>query len=299
MQDKLFSLPVVTQISPYLSQRQVGELPTIVISHPKVRAAITLQGAHLLAWQPSGEKPVLWLSDKSLFSPGKAIRGGVPICWPWFGPAGEPAHGFARIQTWKLTAHDENEDGVMLTLVLESNAQTLKLWPHEFTLIARFRLGQHCEIELEAHGDFEATAALHSYFTVSDINGVEVSGLGNSYIDKVNNGEVASSDGKQRYPGRIDRIFTAAEDCSVINDTAGERQIEVYHHHHSDVVTWNPGVELSCSMSDMANEGYRTMVCVETARISKPLRSAGEKPARLATTFRLKKKVAASDKVNG
>lgn len=77
MQDKLFSLPVVTQISPYLTQRQIGELPAIVVSHPKVRAAITLQGAHLIAWQPSGEKPVLWLSDKSLFAPGKAIRGGV------------------------------------------------------------------------------------------------------------------------------------------------------------------------------------------------------------------------------
>ncbi|MDU4127101.1 D-hexose-6-phosphate mutarotase [Pantoea sp.] len=291
MQDKLFSLPVVTQISPYLSQRQVGELPAIIVSHPKVRAALTLQGAHLIAWQPSGEQSVLWLSDKSQFAAGKAIRGGVPICWPWFGPAGEPAHGFARNQPWTLSAHDENEDGVMLTLVLESNAQTLKLWPHEFTLIARFRLGQHCEIELEAHGDFEATAALHSYFTVSDISGVEVSGLGNSYIDKVNQGEIGSSDGKQRYPGRIDRIFTAAEDCSVINDPAAQRQIEVYHHHHSDVVTWNPGVELSCSMADMPNEGYKTMVCVETARINKPLRSAGEKPARLATTFRLKKKV--------
>ncbi|MXP48782.1 D-hexose-6-phosphate mutarotase [Pantoea sp. Eser] len=291
MQDKLLSLPVVTQISPYLSQRQVGELPAIIVSHPKVRAALTLQGAHLIAWQPSGEQPVLWLSDKSQFAPGKAIRGGVPICWPWFGPAGEPAHGFARNQPWTLSAHDENEDGVMLTLVLESNPQTLKLWPHEFTLIARFRLGQHCEIELEAHGDFEATAALHSYFTVSDISDVEVSGLGNSYIDKVNQGEIGSSDGKQRYPGRIDRIFTAAEDCSVINDPAAQRQIEVYHHHHSDVVTWNPGVELSCSMADMPNEGYKTMVCVETARINKPLRSAGEKPARLATTFRLKKKV--------
>lgn len=291
MQDKLFSLPVITQISPYLSQRQVGELPAIIVSHPKVRAAITLQGAHLIAWQPSGEQPVLWLSDKSLFSPGKAIRGGVPICWPWFGPAGEPAHGFARNQPWTLSAHDENEDGVMLTLVLESNPQTLKLWPHEFTLIARFRLGQHCEIELEAHGDFEATAALHSYFTVSDISGIEVSGLGETYIDKVNQGEIGSSNGRQRYPGRIDRIFTAAEDCSVINDPAAQRQIEVYHHHHSDVVTWNPGVELSCSMADMPNEGYKTMVCVETARINKPLRSAGEKPARLATTFRLKKKL--------
>jgi len=94
MQDKLFSLPVVTQISPYLSQRQVGELPAIIVSHPKVRAALTLQGAHLIAWQPSGEQPVLWLSDKSQFAAGKAIRGGVPICWPlaaWAGPACKPA----------------------------------------------------------------------------------------------------------------------------------------------------------------------------------------------------------------
>lgn len=290
MQDKLFSLPVVTQITPYLSQRQVGDLPAIVISHPKVRAAITLQGAHLIAWQPSGEKPVIWLSDKTPFSPGKAIRGGVPICWPWFGPAGEPAHGFARNQTWTLSAHDENDEGVILTFVLESNAQTKKLWPHDFTLFARFRLGQHCEIELEAHGDYEATAALHSYFTVADIAEVEVSGLGKTYIDKVENNVQGTSEGKQRYPGRVDRIFTQTEDCSVIHDKAGQRLIEVYHHHHSDVVTWNPGVELSCSMADMANDGYRTLVCVETARINTPLRSAGEKPARLGTTFRLRKK---------
>ncbi|MBE5254621.1 D-hexose-6-phosphate mutarotase [Mixta mediterraneensis] len=290
MQDKLFSQPVITQITPYLSQRQTGELPMIVVNHPKVRAAITLQGAHLVAWQPSGEKPVIWLSDKTPFSTGKAIRGGVPICWPWFGPAGEPAHGFARNQAWVLSAHDENEDGVILTFVLESNAQTKKLWPHDFTLFARFRLGQHCEIELEAHGEFEATAALHSYFAVADIADVEVSGLGKAYIDKVNNNAQGISDGKQRYPGRIDRIFTQAEDCAVIHDKAGQRQIEVYHHHQSDVVTWNPGVELSCSMADMANEGYKTMVCVETARINKPMRSAGENPARLGTTFRLRRK---------
>lgn len=174
--------------------------------------------------------------------------------------------------------------------MLESQPQTLKLWPHEFTLIARFRLGQHCEIELEAYGDYTSTAALHSYFNVADINGVEVSGLGEHYIDKVNDNQPGTGEGKQRFTTRVDRIFTSANDCSVINDQAGKRQIEVYHHHHSDVVTWNPGVELSCSMSDMPNEGYKTMVCVETARISKPLRSAGEKPARLATTIRLKGK---------
>lgn len=290
MTNKIFSLPVINQISPYLSQRLLGELPVVVVSHPKFRAAVTLQGAQLIAWQPNGEQPVIWLSEKSEFSPGKAIRGGVPVCWPWFGPAGEPAHGFARTLPWTLSAHDENDQNVMLTFVLESNAQTKKLWPHDFTLFARFRLGERCEIELEAHGDFTATAALHSYFSTGDIAQVEVSGLGNSFIDKVNNGEQGVSEGKQRYPGRVDRIFTQPEDCSIINDAANNRVIEVYHHYHHDVVTWNPGVELSCSMQDMANDGYKTMVCVETASVTKPLKSAGETPARLATTFRVRRK---------
>lgn len=289
IQDTLYALPVVNQITPYLSQRQMGELPIVVISHPKVRAAIALQGAHLLSWQPSGQQPVIWLSEKTPFIAGKAIRGGVPVCWPWFGPAGEPAHGFARNQAWTLTAHDENEDAVMLTFTLESNVQTKKLWPHDFTLIARFRIAGHCEIELEAWGDYEATAALHAYFQIADIAQAEVSGLGNSYIDKVNAGTVGhSADGKQTYPDRIDRIYTMAEDCSVIHDKGGLRQIEVYHHYKSDVVTWNPGPVLSCSMADMTNEGYKTMVCVETARINTPMKSAGESPARLGTTLRIR-----------
>lgn len=291
MNEKVFTFPVTAQLTPYISQRQIGELPIITIVHPKVRAAVALQGAQLIAWQPAGEKPVIWLSDKTTWTPGKAIRGGVPICWPWFGPAGEPAHGFARNLPWELSAHDENDDSVMLTMVLESNAQTKKFWPHDFTLFARFRFAERCEIELEAHGDFEATAALHSYFSVADIADVEVSGLGNSFIDKVNNSsEGASLSGKQTYSGRVDRIYTHPEDCSLINDRAGERVIEVYHHYHSDVVTWNPGAELSCSMADMPNEGYKTMVCVETAHISTPQRSAGESPSRLATTIRVRKK---------
>lgn len=290
MNETLFSLPVAEQITPHISLRRIGELPVLVIVHPQVSAAVTLQGAHLVAWQPIGEKPVIWLSEKTAWTEGKAIRGGIPICWPWFGAAGEPAHGFARTKPWTLSAHDENDKSVMLTLVLKSNEQTLNVWPHEFTLIARFRFSERCEIELEAHGDYDATAALHSYFCVQDIDGVEVSGLGKEFIDKVNNNAVENSaDGKQTYPNRIDRIYTQPEDCSVIRDSMGGRTVEIYHHYQSDVVTWNPGPELSSAMSDMSDEGFRTMVCVETARISSPMRSSGENPARLAATFRLRK----------
>ncbi|WP_099319690.1 D-hexose-6-phosphate mutarotase [Erwinia amylovora] len=291
MNEKIFSLPVLNQLTPYLSQRQMGELPVMVITHPKVRAAVALQGAHLVAWQPSGEKPVIWISDKTPLRDGKAIRGGVPVCWPWFGPAGEPAHGFARNLPWELSAHDENDQCVMLTLALKSSEKTRKLWPHNFTLFARFRLGERCEIELEAHGEFESTAALHSYFAVADIDGVSVSGLGPNYIDKVKDGLTGTSDdGVQTYPHCTDRIYTQPENRSIISDKSGERVIEVHHHHHSDVVTWNPGPERSCSMADMANEGYKTMVSVETAHISQPMISRDDRPARLATTFRVHSK---------
>lgn len=289
MQDTLYKLPVIRQITPYISQRQKDQLPLIVVNHPLVHAVVALQGAQLISWQPSGEKPVIWLSSQTPFKTGKALRGGVPVCWPWFGPAGTPAHGFARNLSWTLLAHDENDQGVMLTFELKHSPQTLKLWPYEFTLIARFRLGRQCEIELEAHGDYQSTAALHSYFQVADISGVSVSGLGQPFTDKVTGNTQGELTSPQTYPARVDRIFTAADDCNVITDSRGERQLGICHHNKSDVVTWNPGPELSCSMDDMANDGYKTMVCVETARISVPMVSKADAPARLGVTFRVNK----------
>ncbi|WP_199636063.1 D-hexose-6-phosphate mutarotase [Serratia sp. PAMC26656] len=290
MNEKIFTLPVTEQISPYISQRQLEELPVVVVSHPKVRAAVALQGAHLLAWQPAGDKPVIWLSNNTPFKKGSAIRGGVPICWPWFGPVAQPSHGFARNQPWSLTAHDEDDNGVILTFTLKDNEQTRKLWPHAFTLIARFKLGEECEIELESHGDYQATAALHTYFQIGDIEQVKVAGLGEPYIDKVAGGAEARQTGDLAFVGQTDRVYTQPDAFSLIKDPSLQRTIEVHHHHMSDVIAWNPGVELSCSMADMANDGYKTMVCVETGRVSKPLVAAGEQPARLAVTFRSRKK---------
>ncbi|WP_029686822.1 D-hexose-6-phosphate mutarotase [Tatumella saanichensis] len=287
MQDSLYKLPVTRQLSPCLSIRQKDELPLLVINHPRLRAVIALQGAQLISWQPAGQKPVIWLSDNSFFQNGTAIRGGVPVCWPWFGGQGKPSHGFARTLPWTLMAHDESPQGVMLTFELKSSPQTLRLWPHEFSLIARFRLGEHCEIELEAHGKHTSTGALHSYFEVEDIAGVSVNGLGSAYTDKVLNDALGELQGPQTYPGRVDRIFTDAANLNVIDDSVGQRHIEVSHQYKSDVVTWNPGPELSSSMEDMAANGYRTMVCVETARINRLLVSKAEAPAKMGVIIRV------------
>lgn len=112
MINKIFALPVIEQLTPVLSRRQLDDLDLIVVDHPQVKASFALQGAHLLSWKPVGEEEVLWLSNNTPFKTGVALRGGVPICWPWFGPAaqqGLPSHGFARNLPWALKAHNEDD----------------------------------------------------------------------------------------------------------------------------------------------------------------------------------------------
>ncbi|MBE8594943.1 D-hexose-6-phosphate mutarotase [Xenorhabdus sp. BG5] len=288
MLDKIFSLPIVEQLSPYISQRNIDGFPLIVVSHPKARGVISIQGAHLITWQPNNEKPVLWVSDNTLFSAGTAIRGGIPICWPWFGSFAAPSHGFARILPWELKAHDENENGVILTFTLQDNAYTRKLWPHEFTLIARFKLGETCEIELEPHGEYQATCALHSYFNVSDINQIRISGLGSHFIDTLTDTE-QYIDEDFAFHGRTDRIYTEPDDFNLLRDPLWKRTIEIHHYHHSEVVCWNPGAALSSSMKDMSKEGYKNMACIETARINNPLQPKNGNPDRLSVIIRCRK----------
>lgn len=142
MINKIFALPVIEQLTPVLSRRQLDDLDLIVVDHPQVKASFALQGAHLLSWKPVGEEEVLWLSNNTPFKTGVALRGGVPICWPWFGPAaqqGLPSHGFARNLPWALKAHNEDDNGVMLTFELQSSEATRKYWPHDFTLLARLK----------------------------------------------------------------------------------------------------------------------------------------------------------------
>lgn len=294
MINKIFALPVVEQITATLSRRLMDELDVIVVDHPQVKASFAFQGAHLLSWKPQGEEDALWLSGNTPFKKGVALRGGVPICWPWFGPAaqqGLPAHGFARNLPWTLKAHNEDDNGVVLTFELHSSEESHKYWPHDFTLFARYKLGKTCEIELEAHGDFDTFSALHTYFNVGDIHAVKVSGLGDRFIDKVNNAqEDVLTDGVQTFPDRTDRVYLNPEACSVIHDGALNRTIEVIHHHHTNVVAWNPGPALSASMADMPDDGYKTFVCVESACATAPQKTTEEKPSRLAQTIRVIKR---------
>ncbi|MYW02841.1 D-hexose-6-phosphate mutarotase [Streptomyces sp. SID3343] len=287
MSEKMFTLPVVRQLHPCVSLRSLDGIPVVVVEHPRARAAVSLQGAQLLLWQPDGAEPVLWLGDAAPWTPGKAIRGGVPICWPWFGGAGSPAHGFARTSTWQLDAHEEGPEGVSLALTLRDSARTRELWPHAFTLTTRIGIGRECSVDVEAHGDHDSTAALHTYLRVGDLDGVQLSGLGGEFVDKLRDDARFPSDGTLVPTGHFDRIYAEPSGISRVVDHRFERAVEVRHRHHSDVVVWNPGPELSHSMADLGDESYREFVCVETARVSRPMATAPDAPSHLAMRLRV------------
>ncbi len=203
-----------------------------------------------------------------------------------------PAHGFARNLPWTLKSHREDADGVALTFELTQSEETKKFWPHDFTLLAHFRVGKTCEIDLESHGEFETTSALHTYFNVGDIAKVSVSGLGDRFIDKVNDAkEDVLTDGIQTFPDRTDREYLNPQDCSVINDEALNRIIAVGHQHH--LKTLSAGTRdrrFQLSMGDTPDDGYKTFVCVETAYASETQKVTKEKPAHLAQSIRVAKR---------
>ncbi|WP_327350396.1 D-hexose-6-phosphate mutarotase [Streptomyces sp. NBC_01304] len=283
----VLALPVIERLSASLTRRRLGDLSIVVVDHPCVRGAVSLQGGQLVAWQPTGSEPLLWLGELNTWRAGTPVRGGVPLCWPWFGTVAKPSHGFARLLDWDLTAHDDIEDKVGLTLELKSSESTRRMWPHEFTLRTRITLGAACDIAVEAHGDYTSTAALHTYLSIGALGQAEVSGLGTQFRDNLLATDRADAAGAVTPEDHIERVYTHPERLSVLADQARGQTLEITHHEASDVVVWNPGAELSASMVDLTDEDYRHFLCVETARINSPLESTAERPSRLGLTLRL------------
>lgn len=257
-------------LSTSVSQSTFGELPVLIITHKTCTAAVSLQGAQLLFWQPAEEAtPVIWLSEKTMFKKGTAIRGGVPICWPWFGKLGDPMHGFARIVEWQLDSVKEDDNGVDLVLSLTNNEHTKSFFSKPFHVTLTIHLGKSCQVELSCSGDFDATSALHTYFGVDNIENVIVTNLGNNYEERTSGENKPRVEGQLTFNQEVDRIYTASDNIVIIKD--GKRTIQLTNNNSSDIVTWNPWSEKSKSMVDMADDGYKTMVCVETSRVNKVL----------------------------
>ncbi len=243
------------------------------------RATVCLQGAHLVSFRPKSQRePVVWVSDAAKFAAGKSIRGGVPVCWPWFGPhekeAGFPAHGFARTVAWNVVGSRKRSDyRTELTLQLEANAQTRAQWPHACTLTLTLIVGEKLEVQLATAntGDapFVIGEALHTYFHIGDIGAVSVEGLdGGTYHDKVEGFARKQQKGAIRFSGEVDRVYVnTAADCVIVDPALG-RRIRVAKTGAQSTVVWTPWAEKAAKMGDMGHgssgEGWRNMVCVES-----------------------------------
>lgn len=246
-------------------------LPHAVFHGSLAQARLSLQGAQLMTWQPSGQRPVIWLSERGQFAQGQALRGGIPLCWPWFGanPASS-THGFVRTAMWQITASKLHADGrVQLQLGLRDSPQTRKLWDHGFELFLNCTIGADLRLELCTRNTGETalniTQALHSYFCIGDIRRTRVLGLeGCTYLDKVQNFAPKQQLGAITFTAETDRVYVDTTVDCIIDDEAWGRRIRVAKQGSLSTVVWNPWLERASALSDMAPQSYHNMVCVET-----------------------------------
>jgi len=250
-------------------------LVRIVVAAPSGEAAIYLHGAHVAHYRPRGQAPLLFMSARSMMEPGRPIRGGVPVCFPWFGPrAGDPAaplHGFARIRTWMLESVTSAPDGaVHVVMSLRDSPETRQIWPHAFALTFRVHVGSALAMTLEVSNPsgqpFVFEEALHTYFAVGDARKVTIAGLeGATYIDKTDGMKRKQQDGPVTIAAETDRVYVNTPATCVIDDPVLARRIIVEKAGSNTTTVWNPWVAKARAMPDFGDDEWTGMVCVETA----------------------------------
>jgi glucose-6-phosphate 1-epimerase len=254
------------------------DLPRLDVNTAHATAQLFCHGAQLTQWTPAhAHRPVLWTSAYSRFRPDEAIRGGVPICFPWFGAhptdAAAPAHGFVRRADWTLIAAEQSGDDVTLRFAFDSDDAPQRLWPQAFRLVQRVTIGatltMALDVENRSDTAFTFEEALHTYFTVGDIKQATIVGLENTaYLDKPTGfTRQRQADEAIRFAGETDRVYldTTAE-CRIVDPVLG-RTIVVAKSGSRSTVVWNPWIDRARALPDFGDQEWRAMVCVETANI--------------------------------
>ncbi len=248
----------------------------IEINNARAHATLSTYSGQVLSYRPKGQAhDLLFVSDKAYYEDGKAIKGGIPVCWPWFGPdpdgKGRPAHGFVRNRQWQVSASESLADGsTKVIMSLTESDETRGIWPHPFRLSIEITVGDSLRIELVTHNsgteNVTISQALHTYFQVGDISKVSVLGLeGAEYIDKVDDSTRKIQTGPVTIDAEVDRIYTGVTGELVIDDASLGRKIHITSTGCSTAVVWNPWAETAASMADLDDDDYRKMICVETA----------------------------------
>ncbi|MEO0456445.1 MAG: D-hexose-6-phosphate mutarotase [Cyanobacteria bacterium P01_A01_bin.114] len=253
-----------------------GGFPVIAIENSKAKALISIYAGQVLSFQPAGESAdLMFLSENAYYKTGKAMKGGIPICWPWFGPdpegLGRASHGFVRNRLWDVLSTEATPNGdTKVKLGVTASDETREIWPHTFELVLEIVVGTRLTVALTTHnkGDqaFSITQALHTYFTIGDINQVKVLGLEDvAYLDKVDDGAQKDQVGAVTISEEVDRIYTLVKPELVIDDPALSRHIRITTEGSHTTIVWNPWKEISAKMADLEEQDYQRFICVETA----------------------------------
>jgi len=259
-----------------------GGLPMVRVSTHLASAEIYLHGAQVTAWRPAGHEEVLFLSGQSRWEEGRAIRGGIPICFPWFRSLGfraqsedaqAPAHGVVRTREWRLDAIAAEEDGAAVVICsTESDAATRRWWPHEFHLTHRITVGKTLRLELIAKNTgasaFQFEEALHTYFRVGAVAGACVRGLdGSSYLDNTDGNRAKVEQGDVVFEAAIDNAYLHAEGALELVDPALHRTLRTDKENSSTTVVWNPWETAAAALADLGDDEWRQFACVEASNI--------------------------------
>jgi glucose-6-phosphate 1-epimerase len=249
-------------------------LPKIQITTPASSGEIYLHGAHVTAWKPAGEEEVLFLSPHSLYEDGQAIRGGVPICFPWFGAKADdakaPAHGFVRTRSWQLVSIGQSGEEIILSTV--SDDSTRAAWPHDFRLEYRVVFGTELLMELTMTNTGKAPLrfeeALHAYYSVGDVTKASISGLnGVKYLDKTDSMYEKTQTGDITITAETDRVYLHTAHALELYDPVLQRRIAVEKEESRNTVVWNPWVEKAQGLTDLGEDQWKSMLCIEAANV--------------------------------
>lgn len=252
-----------------------GGLPTINVNNNAAKSEISIMGGHVLTYQPKGEDEMLWLSKKSDFADGLPIRGGIPICWPWFGPhptdKSQPLHGFVRTMMWDICSIcAPTPERTIVVLVIKDNDHTRAIWNFPFKLELEVSIGERLEVTLRTYNPgctpFHITQGIHTYFGVKDVSAITIHGFdGVSYFNKVGGANnTLLQQGPIKVDKEIDAVFLNCAGAAELEDHAGKRHIRIDKEGSNSAVVWNPWIERSKNLPGYEPTSYQTMVCIET-----------------------------------